>query len=70
MALFDLGIPKDFLELAPVVSNRLKTDGWDIRVDKTTAEILEENGMPLEKINSIIWRYCNPLESTYFTRIC
>ena len=56
-ALFDLGIPPDWETFAPVVTAHLKTAGWDVRAEKHTSQILEENGVDLKGIGSIIWRY-------------
>jgi hypothetical protein len=55
-ALFDLGIPKDWHNMAPAIVESLHSRGWDVRVDKDTAEILEEGGYALDRIGSIIWR--------------
>ena len=55
-ALFDLGIPKDWQNMAPVIVKLLNGWGWDVSVGMNTSEILEENGYKLDSINSIIWR--------------
>jgi hypothetical protein len=55
-ALFDLGVKRDWANLAPITSNRLKTNGWSIEVEKEVMEILEENNVSASEINSIIWR--------------
>ena len=55
-ALFDLGIPKDWQNLAPTVVKLLIDRGWDVSAQKNTSEILEENGYKLDSIGSIIWR--------------
>jgi hypothetical protein len=55
-ALFDLGVPPDWETFAPSVSDRLKTSGWEIRAEKNTSQILEENGVDLKTIGSIVWR--------------
>lgn len=54
--LFDLGTPKDFADLAPVVVNMSKQVALEITVEKNTAEILEGHGVALSDIGSIIWR--------------
>ena len=55
--LFDLGIRKDWDNLAPKVFNRLKASGWDIKVAKDVREILEEGGVDPNGIDGIVWRY-------------
>jgi len=55
-ALFDLGIPKDWENMAPAVVKFVKEQGWDVEAQKNTSEILQENGYTLESIGSIIWR--------------
>jgi hypothetical protein len=56
-ALFDLGVPPDTDTFAPIIREKLKASGWDVKVEKHVAKILEENGANLNDINSIIWRY-------------
>lgn len=58
--LFDLGIPQDWPELPPSVSDDLKYSGWAITVPKTTAEILEENKVAVNSIDTIVWRFVRP----------
>lgn len=55
-ALFDLGVPKDWHSLAPSVVDPLESRGWDITVDKEVIDILQEDGIAADQINSIIWR--------------
>ncbi len=55
--LYDLGIRKDWHNYAPVVSNRLKASGWDIRVEKNMTEVLGEAGYKGEDFEAVIWRY-------------
>lgn len=54
--LFDLGVPVDWQELAPSVSNRLKTKGWGISVQKSTVELLKQGGIEPDDIEAIVWR--------------
>ncbi|EXJ64284.1 hypothetical protein A1O7_00620 [Cladophialophora yegresii CBS 114405] len=56
-ALFDLGVPPDWETFAPSVSDQLKTRGWEIHAEKHTSQILEENGVDLKTIGSIIWSH-------------
>lgn len=52
---FDLGIRKDWKNLARPLYERLKTI-FRIEVEKDVAEILRENGVGLEEIEAVIWR--------------
>jgi len=56
-ALFDLGIPPDWETFAPVVSDQLKARGWEIYAEKHTSQVLEENGVDLKGIGSIVWSH-------------
>lgn len=58
--LFDLGVRKDWWNLAPKITSRLKDGNWKVEVKKGVNEILEENGVPLDSIEAIIWRYQSP----------
>ena len=53
--LFDLGTPKDWRMQAPL-ENMLEEYGWDLRVEKNVAEILEEYGVLPSTVNAIVWR--------------
>jgi hypothetical protein len=54
--LWDLGVRKDWHDLAQGIAKAIKDRGWKVTVEKGVAEILEEGGVKLEDINSIIWR--------------
>ena len=58
--LFDLGLRKDWHNLAPEVVGYIKEEGWSITVEKDVAEILSEGGIRLDTIEAVIWRqfYC------------
>lgn len=55
--LFDLGVRKDWENLAPRIVERIRDGGWKVDVKKNVADILRENGVPGESIDAIIWRY-------------
>ncbi|KAK5075253.1 hypothetical protein LTS08_001664 [Lithohypha guttulata] len=55
--LFDLGVPTDWRDLAPNVSNRLKSNGWDINVEKPTIDILREQNILPGDIEAIVWSH-------------
>lgn len=55
-AVFDLGMPKNIKELAPLVSEDDRFDHWDIRSSKEVIDVLEEHSVPASQINSAIWR--------------
>lgn len=54
--LFDLGVRKDWQNLAPVVTDWIQEWGAKVTVEKDVAEILEDNGVKRESIEAIIWR--------------
>lgn len=53
---FDLGVRKDWENLAKPMVERL-SKSFKIDVKKGVSEILQDGGLRLEEINSIIWRY-------------
>ena len=62
--LFDLGMRKDWQNLAPSIVSMIKTVGADIKVEKDVSEILEAGGIDLKDIDGIIWRCVFTLSST------
>ena len=54
--LFDLGTTKKLEEQLPLDFETIQEYGWDVRVEKDVAEILQENGIPLTTVGAIIWR--------------
>jgi hypothetical protein len=52
--LFDLGVPKDWKDMSPMVT--LPPD-WQVEVTRDTIEVLEANGVSADQISSIVWRY-------------
>ncbi|OAP59117.1 hypothetical protein AYL99_06415 [Fonsecaea erecta] len=56
-ALFDLGVPPDWENFAPAVYEALKPRGWEIYAEKHTSQVLEENGVDLKGIGSIVWSH-------------
>lgn len=55
--IFDLGIPKGWRKMAPVVVKSLESHGWDIDVDKEVIDILSDHGLAADEISGVIWRY-------------
>ncbi|QRW07224.1 metallo-beta-lactamase superfamily domain-containing protein [Ceratobasidium sp. AG-Ba] len=55
--LFDLGVPKNWRNGPPAITNRIIGNKWQVDVEKDVSDILAENGVPLESINSIIWSH-------------
>lgn len=55
--LFDLGVRKDWENLAPSIMQMIKAAGVKITVEKDVAEILQGGGIDLKDVNGIIWRY-------------
>lgn len=54
--LFDLGIRKDWHNLAPAITERLSRSSHRITVDKGIDEVLDEGGIDRKSIKAIIWR--------------
>jgi glyoxylase-like metal-dependent hydrolase (beta-lactamase superfamily II) len=55
--LFDLGVRKDYENLAPVIASRIKSDNWGCATEKDVPKILEENGVAPDDIEAIIWSH-------------
>ncbi|KFY74810.1 hypothetical protein V499_05190 [Pseudogymnoascus sp. VKM F-103] len=53
--LYDLGTQQKWQEQAPCVVDMIRTYGWDVRVEKDVADILEEHRVSLSAIEAIIW---------------
>lgn len=56
--LFDLGVRKDWENLSTRIYNRITDAGWSVKVERGVADILKDNGVDPQSINSIIWRFC------------
>ncbi|KAJ5171300.1 uncharacterized protein N7500_004083 [Penicillium coprophilum] len=54
---FDLGIPTDWRNLAPIVGNKLKARGWDIQSEKDVIDILKQHDISPNAINSVVWSH-------------
>lgn len=64
--LFDLGIRPDWKNLVPHTVDFISTPGWDLKIEKDVATILNENGSRTADVEGIIWRlhppsFCPPL---------
>lgn len=55
--LFDLGVRKDFHNLAPAITNWFTESGTTCSVEKDVRTILEEGGVEASGIESIIWSH-------------
>ena len=66
-ALFDLGIRKDWGNLAPSVVERIKEIGMTIDVKDNITDILQAGGVDPKDINSVIWRYVAKLVTSTAT---
>ncbi|KAH7007292.1 hypothetical protein EDB80DRAFT_751932 [Ilyonectria destructans] len=55
--LFDLGLLKDWDNLAPIVVSHLKKDGWKLSVEKGVHEVLEDHGVDRSDIEAIFWNH-------------
>ncbi|KAK5655905.1 hypothetical protein OQA88_5444 [Cercophora sp. LCS_1] len=57
-AVFDLAVPADPANsYAPAVLEQLQGAGWDVQIEKHVSEILEEGGVNLTSIESVIWSH-------------
>lgn len=54
--IFDLGMRKDFHNLAPALHPFLQLPDATIEVEKNVVEIIQEHGIDPSSIQSIIWR--------------
>ncbi|KAG4031518.1 hypothetical protein MFRU_009g02890 [Monilinia fructicola] len=55
--LFDLGVRRDWENLTPSITKRIKDGGWEVIVQKGVLEQLEEHGVSVANIEAIIWSY-------------
>ncbi|KAJ3122312.1 hypothetical protein HK100_012049 [Physocladia obscura] len=55
--LFDLGVKKEWRQLAPVVAQRLEAFDWIRDVQYEVGEILEHHGVTKSSIDAIIWSH-------------
>ena len=57
--LFDLGLRKDWQSLPPAVMKLIDVPGWDLKIEKNVAEILQENGVDVAggAIEGIVWSH-------------
>ena len=56
-ALFDLGVPPNYESaFTPLIQNKLKSSGWDVKAEAHVADILKEGGVDPGSINGVIWR--------------
>ncbi|OAP64179.1 hypothetical protein AYL99_00151 [Fonsecaea erecta] len=55
--LFDLGTRRDWENLAPAIVNTIKSNNWELTVQKNVSEILTDNGVDLASIEAIIWSH-------------
>ncbi|KAL8779003.1 MAG: hypothetical protein Q9213_007152 [Squamulea squamosa] len=55
--LFDLGVRKDWENLAPNISARINEQGWSVTVEKGVVDILMDCGVEPKSINAIIWSH-------------
>ncbi|KAH0843126.1 ornithine carbamoyltransferase [Fonsecaea monophora] len=54
---FDLGMPKDWANMAPVISEQLKAHPSAFQVTHDVSEILENNDVKLNEVNWIVWSH-------------
>ncbi|KAL8976210.1 MAG: hypothetical protein Q9205_007740, partial [Flavoplaca limonia] len=54
--LFDLGVRKDWENLAPRIFNGIREKGWSVTVEKGVADILKDGGVEPSCISAVVWR--------------
>lgn len=54
--LFDLGMRKDWENLAPAIVRQIRNVGTKVTVEKGVADILNDGGVKPDAIEAIIWR--------------
>lgn len=54
--MFDLGMRSDPLNLPPSASSLFQSGVYSVEPFKDIAELLEEGGVPLDSIETVIWR--------------
>ncbi|KAJ7182293.1 beta-lactamase-like protein [Mycena crocata] len=57
--MFDLGIRKDLMDLAPSVSGFFESAVYTAEPFKDITELLEAGGIPLSSINTVIWSHAH-----------
>lgn len=57
LLLFDLGVRKDWQNLPPAITERIKAVKCTVKVQKGVREQLEEHGVDMAKIEGIIWSH-------------
>ncbi|KAL6252643.1 hypothetical protein RBB50_000362 [Rhinocladiella similis] len=57
--LFDLAIRKDWENLSPAITERLKKVGHRPVVEKNASELLDESGIGKNSINAVIWSHAH-----------
>ncbi|TQV94751.1 metallo-beta-lactamase superfamily protein [Cordyceps javanica] len=55
--LFDLGLRKDFLNAAPIVSNVLRSGESSLTVEKDVHHILKDGGLSPSTVNAAVWSH-------------
>ncbi|KAL8925748.1 MAG: hypothetical protein Q9172_002089 [Xanthocarpia lactea] len=55
--LFDLGLRKDWENLSPTITTRIKEHGWSVTAEKGVVDILKDGGIDPKSINAIVWSH-------------
>ncbi|KAL8856492.1 MAG: hypothetical protein Q9178_006891 [Gyalolechia marmorata] len=55
--LFDLGLRKDWENLSPTITTRIKEHGWSVTAEKGVVDILKDGGFEPKSINAIVWSH-------------
>ncbi|KAI9689758.1 MAG: hypothetical protein M1822_009640 [Bathelium mastoideum] len=55
--LFDLGVRKDWTNMAPRVVKHIQNSGWTVSISHNVADILTTHNVPLDDIEAIVWSH-------------
>lgn len=55
--LFDLGVRKDWENMAGPVVKMIKSLGWEVGAEKNVIDILGEEGIKGGDVEAVVWRY-------------
>ncbi|KAL3440877.1 Metallo-hydrolase/oxidoreductase [Aspergillus insuetus] len=55
--LYDLGVRKDPENLAPVVVEHIRRNGWHVSAESNVRDLLEQHGVDPKSIEAIIWSH-------------
>lgn len=54
--LYDLGVARNWRSFPPAAAGHIDKLGWNVKVEREVIDVLSENGISPDEIDSIIWR--------------